>query len=1110
MNHCHYIFKGMKIAFACAMLLLLCGPMMAQTGKAGLVTGRVTDENGETIVGATVMIQGTRTGTSTNNDGMYEISAKPSDILVFTCIGYSIMQVEVGKRAVINVTLMDDIEKLQETVVTGYQTLSKERSAGSFSTLRGEAIVDKANARNSILESLEGITAGFQVNLANGVSDSEKYTVRGITSINSNKQPLFVVDGVPISVESLENLVSSDDIRTITVLKDATAASIWGSQAANGVIVIETKTGRNTNGKYNVRYTGTYTYKGKADYAYQDLMDSKTFIKNALEIFDPVGYKESTASSGTTGSGNFVRNAILFPHEIPMYDCYAGRITEAERDSRLSVLAGRDWYADYSKYMMSDAWLTKHTVSIEGGTAKSQLFSSITYEGNKGTSKNLTNNFKVNLREVYNITKWLKFDVGINSSLSTSNYHTPIEYGSGRGMNRNISTMSSLPYAALFDENGNALDHSIYDMSATLKAQAEEALGVSLTYHPLDDFNMSMNKRKNFAIRANAGLTIKFFEGFQYEGRFSYNRASSQYEYYMPQETYLMRYEQGISYNKNTKTQYGPTSGGAYTATDGYTTDWTVRNQLTLDKKFGSKHQVNALAGIEFRENHTESNSSTALGFDYQTMKATKFDNTALQKTNTSAMLSPMMGSTGLILYAPRNDSFSMNDVKYRYFSLYANAGYTYDRRYSVNASVRVDQSNLFGSDPSNQFKPIWSVGASWNAKNESFLQDVEWVNQLSLRLSYGLGGNSPKPGYGSPIDIVSSATTSWIDYVTYYISSPAANKMHWEKTTTKNIGVDYAFFRGRLWGSFDIYDKYTTDLIDSKEIDPTTGFASVKSNVGEISNKGVELSIGGAIIRTKDLLWTAQLNFSYNKNKVVSFYHTAYTSPTNLTVASAVEGYPMGAMFTFKWAGLNPETGQPRIYLNDGSIYEKSASSLNYDEIHYTGTSIAPYFGSISSGLKYKGFGLNFMFVYNFGNKIWNDQLTYWYDRLGENVHSDFDKRWRKPGDEATTNVPSYLYTGKGRTYSNEKTLYMYADFQALDGAFIKLRELKLSYDLQNKALKAMKMSGFSVFAQVNNLFYIAANKEGIDPEYAAYNAGSYRPMKMGPGWTFGITLNF
>lgn len=1103
--------KGVaKVMMLCIMLLSFCGSLMAQSGRPSQITGRVTDSNGEPVIGATVMIQGTRIGTATDADGRYSIPARHSDIITFTCIGYTTLQVEAGRRSVIDVTLLDDVEKLQEIVVTGYQTLSKERSAGSFATLKGAALVDKANARGSVLESLEGIAPGLQVNVSNSVSEDNKYLVRGVTSVNSNKQPLFVVDGVATSIESIESLLNSEDIQSVTVLKDATAASIWGSQAGNGVIVIETKSGFNTNGKYNVSYSGTYTYKGMPDYEYLDMMDSETFIKNALEVFDPAGYKEASALTGT-GASNYIKNGVLFPHEIPMYDFAAGRITQSERDAQLAVLAGRDQRADIEKYLMSDAWLTKHSITIEGGTSKNQLFTSLAYEGNQGNSKNLTNNFRVNLREVHNINKWLRVDLGLNASLQTSNYHTAMGTGSGRALTyRDTPSITDLPYAAFYDESGNPLDHSVFDMSASLKAKAEDALGTSLHYYPVDEFNSSMNKNQQMAIRANAGITIKIFDGLKYEGKFAFNRANTKYERYMPGDTYIVRYEQGISYDKNTGTQYGPTSGGAYKATDGYTTDWTVRNQLTFDKTVAKKHAITALAGVEFRDNHTESNSTSKYGFDYQTMKATTYDWTKLQKTMTSALLSPCMGTTGLMLYKANSDSFTLADSRYRYFSLYANAGYSYDRRYTINASIRVDQSNLFGSDPSNQFKPIWSVGGVWNAKNESFLQDVNWLSKLSLRLSYGLAGNSPKPGYGSPIDIITSSTTAYVDHVAYTISSLAANKMHWEKTTTKNLGIDYAFFNHRLYGSVDLYDKYTTDLIDSKELDPTVGATTVKSNVGELSNKGIELLIGGSIISNRDFRWDASVNFTYNKNLLVKFYHSAYTSPTSMTTSGNVEGYPLGAMFAYDWAGLTHDGGLPQIYLNDGTIYSGNYSKLSADEIHFRGTSIAPYFGSISNSLKYKGFGLSFMFVYNFGNKIWDDQLTYWYDRLGGNFHNDFDKRWRQPGDEEFTDIPSYLYTGKGRTYSYEKNLYMYGDIHVLNGAFIKLRELKFSYDLQSKACKALRISGMSLYAQTNNLFYIAANKEGIDPEYAPYSNGSYRPNKMGPSWTLGLTVKF
>ena len=1124
-NNQQTLMEKTRLFARCSMIVLFLAlitqvTMLAQNSKsAGTITvkGTVYDTDKEPIPGVYVFAQDGHNGVVTDINGIYAIDVKADDSLTYQFMGMKSQRIAVNGKTRIDVTLESEALELLETMVTGYQTISRERSAGSFSALRGSAIADKANSRGSLLESLEGMSTGFLVNMGSSANEAEKFIVRGVNSINSNKSPLFVVDGVPVEGSSIEALLNGDDIASITVLKDATAASIWGSQAANGVIVIETKSGRNTNGKFSVSYSGTYTYKGMPDYEYQDMMDSKTFIKNALEVFDPVGYKYATIYTGTTGGSNFLRNATAMPHELIMYDFANGKISESERDAQLAVLAGRSWRDDYEKYMMSNAWLTKHQVSVEGGTAKAKMYASVGYEGNKGNSKDYTGTMKMNVRGVFDVSERIRLDLGMNAAVSEGNNHLSLHYGAGRGMTSlNNLSMSSLPYAALFDENGNALDHSVYDMGEALKAQVESVTGKSIEYHPLDDFNGSMNKKTGVSIRANAGLTIKIIDGLKYEGRFAYNRNNVQAETYMPADSYFIRYERAMATDKNTKVCYGPSSGGDLTTANSYGSDWTIRNQLSLDKEIASRHHVSAIAGVELRENHAESNNNLTVGYDYQTMTQAKYDLTRLQTTLTTGLVSPMGGSTGLMIYKARSDKFENTDVIYRYFSMYANASYSFEDRYSVNASMRIDQSNLFGTDPSIQFKPIWSTGAVWNAKNESVLKDVDWLSKLSVRVSYGLGGNSPTSTMGGPFNIMTAGTAyqNIAPGVTYYINSPANDKIHWEKTTTTNIGVDYAFFRHKLYGSVDFYNKHTTDLLATRELDATVGAATITSNVGSILNRGVELTLGGTILRSRSFMWDMNANFTYNKNVVEEAYYPPLTAANDyFNRASSFgffEGLPMRAIYAYTWGGLNPEKGTPQIIKGDGTVYSGAYSSLTPDDVKYMGTSIPPFFGSITSNWRYKGLTLSMMFVYNFGHKIFDDQLAYWYDRMGESVHNDFDKRWREPGDEKFTNVPSYLKQGTaGRTYSYEKNLYLNSDIHVLNGAFIKLRELKLSYDLPSQACKAMKISNMSVYGLAGNLFYIAANKEGVDPEWSA-STGGYRPAKMGPSYTFGVNVKF
>lgn len=348
------------------------------------ISGIIKDDSGEPLVGVAVKNENSRAFCVSGVDGKYSISAAEGDKLSFTLIGMETYTSAVGKGNTLNIGMKTDIIELGDVIVTGYQTISKERSAASFDIVKGENIKENAMGRGSILESLEGMATGLTVNL--NPNAESKYTIRGITSINSSREPLFVLDGVPVGTTDVENLLSANDIASVTVLKDATAVSIWGSRAANGVIVITTKTGSNSNGKVDVSYDGSFTYKGKPNLDYYNLMDSKTFIKNATEVFEQPDYKAIYTWDKVTSSKDGLPTLgydtpVVFPHEQILYDWQRGIISKEERDKRLNVLANQDGYKQYKEEMMSNMWNQSHNISLRSGTDKFKIYGSFGYDG---------------------------------------------------------------------------------------------------------------------------------------------------------------------------------------------------------------------------------------------------------------------------------------------------------------------------------------------------------------------------------------------------------------------------------------------------------------------------------------------------------------------------------------------------------------------------------------------------------------------------------------------------------------------------------------------------------------------------------------------------------
>ena len=413
-------------------------------------------------------------------------------------------------------------------------------------------------------------------------------------------------------------------IENVTVLKDATSASIWGSRAANGVIVITTKKGAK-NGKLNINYNSSFTYQGKPDYSYRDQMDSKTFIKNVTELFE----KPATATDPYTYTDTYSWSQLnastkpIYAYEYPLYNYYLGNITLTERDAQLNKLASQNRQKQYEKYFMSNAYLTNHAVSFSGGNDVHDFYVSLGYKGQQGIAKDNTNNYSIYAKDNLNITKWMKLDLALNATLGQSkSLLSPYGYED----NSRIS-FTTLPYAIFYDASGNPISYTTTLYNQATITQAQQQSGINLDWYPVNDYSATTRNSKSHNIRANAGLTINLFHGLKYEGRFQYASLSSNSETYQPQGTFAVRLDRVMATTMSGES-YLPSKGGYFGTTDGYNTSYTIRNQFSYDNAFGAdkKHQITALLGSEINQDKSASHGLTMRGYDYQTMQVIPYN----------------------------------------------------------------------------------------------------------------------------------------------------------------------------------------------------------------------------------------------------------------------------------------------------------------------------------------------------------------------------------------------------------------------------------------------------------------------------------------------------
>lgn len=1076
------------------------------------IRGSVAGEKGEALPGATITISSTAIRFTADDQGNFSFATVPADgIMIVSYIGYQTDSVAIMGKNSFDVKLRLSNNRLNEvTVSTGYQKLSKERATGSFAKPDMEIFTVRTGTMD-VISRLDGLVPGLTVipgqkglinsningRFGNGNS-TQKSIIRGQSSVTLSTDPLYVVNGLPVNDFST---INPDDIADITVLKDAAASAIWGARAANGVIVVTTKNGNKAE-KMKISYSGFVNFMGKPDFGYGKMLNSQQYIQVARETFNPTQFPYFTLAT-----------AVIMPHEQIMYNQYAGKITAAQANKSLDSLASINNMSQIKDLLYRNALTTSHTLSLSGGMQNYTYYSSFSNTdviGNRpGQSERA---FRINLNQEMNINQRLKVSLytSLNNTLRNSK-HEP-----------DISNLFA-PYQLFRDSQGNNLSMNwAQGLSPETRADYQARSRINLDYTPLDEINDGFTKTNNLAINVTGGVTLKLIKGLSFQGTYGYQKAPGLTTTYDDSKEYYVRKELlSLTVAPSTATApvyYLPTTGGTYQVTNNDQRSWTLRNQLVYNTLFREgKDRFNIQFGQEAREDVSTGSLNVLRGYDLNLQNYALLDYKALS----NGIFGTVTSYRGSLTQLP----FSSFETTGRFNSYFVLSSYTFNDKYSLDASWRVDHSNLIGSDVSAQNKPVYSIGAKWNIGKESFLSSNKWFDNLSLRGTYGITGNSPSIGSAALKDITTiESNQAGVVSGTVLVAGPgltintAGNaRLAWETTKTFNAGIDFAVLKSRISGSIEFYNKITTNLLGNVSPNPLTGFTSAQGNLGKLSNKGIEMMLRSVNIQSKDFAWSSSLTFSYNKSKLLSYQDIPSSQNTALGRAGAsyMVGYSMSSMFAYNYAGLDNK-GNPQIRLANGTV-SSNPTIAKPEDVIYMGTYVPVYNGGLTNTFRYKALSLTANMIYSLGNVMRKDLNDVFSGRItglagsfsGGGLNSYFINRWQKPGDEAHTDIPAYIPSENPFTSTRNLDYYRYASTNVVSASYIKLRDITLSYQLPRSLLDKVKISSASFYVQATNFMVWKANKADIDPEYQLLTGARLIPPYKHT-FSLGTNINF
>lgn len=1038
-----------------AMLFVGIGLVNAQVSQ---VTGTVVSaEDGLPVVGASVLVKGTTVGTVTDIDGNFTISGVPEDgkIIVVSFIGLKSQELPI--EPVMNVTLQSDAKVLEEVMVVAYGVAKKESFTGSAEVIKSEKI--QARPVANVTKALDGLVSGVQTTSGSGQPGSGvSVVVRGYGSINSSQNPLYVVDGVPYDGNVVS--INPNDIESMTVLKDASAGALYGSRGANGVVMITTK--RGNSGKVKVNLKANWGVASRAIPRYET-MDEAGYIetvyqsyKNNLVINN--GMSPQAASVVALQNMKTGPTAIFGANE--QYNPFNYSITELIDPATGKVRS--DAVLKYSEDWMDEAMRNnplrqEYNVSFTGGNEKTKYMFSVGYLDEKGLLKTTgftRYNGRMNIES--EVTDWFK--AGMNASYSRNESNTAVENSSGAS-NVWYTAQLMAPIFPVYEKDAEGKDIIDVNGNKVFDYGTNRPAGASADWHTIatlyDDKYANNSDNLSGRLFAEIGnLKEGVLEGLKLSVNYGFDLVSADnMTYYNP-------------YNGNSVSVKGSLQKSA-----SRTFSFTFNQLLSYDRTF-NKHHINALVGHEFYKYNYQYLGASKTGFPF-------------------GGLYELDAATNITKASSYQHNYAVESVLSRF-------AYDFDDRYYLSASFRTDGSSRFHKD--NRWGQFWSVGANWRISREKFMKDVSWVDNLSMKVSYGVQGNDNIGTYYAWQSLYNFGSSN-ADYPGLSASSLGNPDLKWEKNANLNAGVE-----GRFMNRFNVavewYSRKTTDMLMLFPMASSLGFDGYNKNIGSMRNTGWDITIGADIFQGDSFNWRFTVMGSTVKNKVLQLADKPEIISGNYIIK---EGETLNSFYTATSAGVDPATGKQLYWVWDtdkngvrGEKYISDSQSKATACKEIQGSRIPDIYGSFSNEFRYKNFDLSVLCTYSVGGKVLDGVYnTLMYGNyIGQAKSAHLERAWKQPGD--ITDVPR-IEIGKS---------YIITDNNLINASYLAIKNITLGYTLPAKVLKSLGLESLRLTATGDNLV-LFNHLKGMDPQYnftGGTNFG-YVPVRT---ISFGIDVTF
>lgn len=969
------------------LLTLLClslGLIQIAFSQDRQISGTVTSaEDGSSYPGVTVMVPGTTIGAITDLDGRYTITVPDNATeLQFKYVGMKTLTIPTEGRSMIDVQMEADVLGLEEVVVVGYGRQLKTDLTGSIAKVSTEDLNEVPTV--TFEHALQGVSSGVHIEQSSGkLGEGTKVRIRGSSSISADNQPLYVIDGIPLYTENTGILtnhptnplaqINMADVETIEVLKDASAAAIYGSRAANGVIMITTKKGKAGKTNIDINYSQGVSTRSRVvgflnTAEYKELLEEAA--QNGIDQGDPWGF-------GDLDTFRDWMNGYL-----PGY-------SEAE--------FGKQYDENWEEEAFRTGSVKNLDVSASGGNEKTNFFTGVSYIDQEGILIN--NRFRrASARLNLEHAAAERIKIGMNTMFS----RTQMDRVSGdNAFSTPLQLVAQVPFTPIVDPNTGELNTNTLYPSGLVDAR--DNFSKNIAYRAFGNAFFTWEPVRGLSWRTDAAFDLLTQKEDNFQGRRTNDGAPD---------------GRGGSRNVNVL-------------------KFTTNNYLSFNRTFGD-HNIGAVAGMTFEN----------IDRNLQSIQASGFPTDAFQTLASAA----------------NNTFYTSSETGFAYVSYFARANYKLMDKYLLGASVRRDGSSRFGAN--NRYGTFPAFSAGWIASREGFLQNASWLSFLKIRASYGLTGNSGISNFAhmGTYNGANYAGTSGIRPWT--LASP---DLKWETTAQSDVGIDFGLFRNRINGEIDYYFKKTTDLLLNRTLPASSGYTGVTQNIGSLENKGWEVVINSNNL-TGEFKWNTSFNIAGNQNKVLDI-----AGPDIIVGENRVrEGEPIGVFVTRDYAGVNPDNGHAWYWMDDGTKTE----DYNLAPNRVVGDPNPDFLGGMTNTFMYKGFDLNILLSFVYGNSVYNGggqyqmmQFSNWLD----NQTKDMLDRWQQPGD--VTDVPQAVFPFSDYSATNPSSRYL------SDASYLRLKSVSLGYNLPSQLVQRMRLRSVKVYASATNLF-LWTNYKGWDPE--------------------------